>query len=149
MNSSYNILEVVPHGKPMSLLDEILSYDDSGLKARLTITEASMFSNASGVPAWVGIEYMAQAVAAFAGVCARSHEKAVKIGFLVGSRRYQSSCSEFPLGANLNVEVEEITDNDVGLRVFACKIEGDDIRVDANLNVFMPDDVDEFLEKGV
>lgn len=145
MSAPYAILDVIPHGKPMSLLDEVLSHDSMELEAGLTIREDSIFFDGQAVPSWVGIEYMGQAVAAFAGVDAREHDKPVKIGFLVSSRRYQSNCSGFPLGACLKVKVRQITDNETGLRVFECSISGDGIRVDTHLNVFMPDDIDAFL----
>lgn len=142
----YAVVDVIPHAKPMSLLDEIVSYDGAALVAGLTIRKDSIFFDGEGVPAWVGIEYMGQAVAAFAGVGARVENKPIKIGFLVSSRRYKSDCSRFPLGAYLSVKAKPITDNETGLRVFDCSITGENIDVTTNLNVFIPDDVDDFLE---
>ncbi len=145
MPSSYAILDVIPHAKPMSLLDEILNYDGAELEAGVTIRKDSLFFDGKAVPAWVGIEYMGQAVAAFAGAGAREDNKPIKIGFLVSSRRYQSNCSGFPLGSYLRVKAQPITDNETGLRVFDCSITGDDIYVSTNLNVYIPDDVEDFL----
>lgn len=146
MASPYTVVDVIPHAKPMSLLDEIVNYDGAELEAGLTIREDSIFFDGKAVPAWVGIEYMGQAVAAFAGVGARVKNKPIKIGFLVSSRRYKSNCSGFPLGAYLRVKAKPITDNETGLRVFECSISGENISVSTNLNVFIPDDVDNFLE---
>lgn len=147
MSFPYAVVDVIPHAKPMSLLDKIVSYDGAELVAGLTIREDSIFFNGSAVPAWVGIEYMGQAVAAFAGVGARVDNKPIKIGFLVSSRRYISDCSSFPLGAYLSIRAKPITDNETGLRVFDCSITGENINVTTNLNVFIPDDVDNFLER--
>lgn len=148
MSSNYSILDVVPHGPPMSLLDNIICHDRTQLTANVLIHEASQFVCDRGVPAWVGIEYMGQAVAAFAGARARDDGLPVKIGFLVSSRRYQSSVSYFPLGATLTVQAEQVTEEIVGLGVFKCAIQGPGIEVNAKLNVYMPDDVAEFLEDG-
>lgn len=143
--NQYSVLDVVPHDAPMSLLDSIASYDDEALTASVKIREDSQFIRPEGVPAWVGIEYMGQAIAAFAGVQARDKGQAVKIGFLVSSRRYKSSVSHFECGTELRIHVVQVTDNTVGLRVFQCRISGEGVDVSANLNVYMPDDVEAFL----
>lgn len=146
MAAPFAVLDVIPHAKPMALLDEIISYDGGQLVAGVTIRSDSVFFDGGAVPAWVGIEYMGQAVAAFAGAGARVDNKPIKIGFLVSSRRYTSNCGHFPLGACLRVTAKPITDNETGLRVFACTISGNNIAVSTNLNVFIPDDVESFLE---
>ena len=56
MKPDYNIINVVPHGMPMSLLDDIEDYSDTGLVAKVTIRKDSMFCESDGVPAWVGVE---------------------------------------------------------------------------------------------
>lgn len=144
MKTDYNILDVVPHGAPMSLLDSIEKYSDKGLVANVTIREDSMFCESDGVPAWVGVEFMGQAVAAYAGVGARIADQPVKIGFLVSTRRYESACSHFPVGTSLTVSVHQITDSTIGLQVFTCRITGDNIEIQANLNVFLPENVEDF-----
>lgn len=146
MKPEYNIIDVIPHGQPMSLLDSIEDYSENGLVAMVTITEDSLFCESDGVPAWVGVEYMGQAVAAYAGVSARRSNQPVKIGFLVSTRRYESPCSYFPVGTVLAVSVNQITENMTGLQVFDCKITGKDIGIQANLNVFMPENIQEFFE---
>ncbi|MDH5552320.1 MAG: hypothetical protein OEX82_03230 [Nitrosomonas sp.] len=148
MKPEYSIIDVIPHGHPMSLLDSIEDYSDNGLVAMVTITEDSLFYESKGVPAWVGVEYMGQAVAAYAGVRARKTKQPVKIGFLVSTRRYESPCSYFSVGTILSVSVSQITDNITGLQVFDCKIMGEDIAIQANLNVFMPENIQVFFEES-
>ena len=144
MKPDYNIINVVPHGMPMSLLDDIEDYSDKGLVAKVTIRKDSMFCESDGVPAWVGVEYMGQAVAAYAGVKARITNRPVKIGFLVSTRRYESPCSHFPVGTSLSVSVDQITDSTTGLQVFTCRITGKNIEIQANLNVFLPENLEDF-----
>ncbi len=146
MKPEYNMIDVVPHGMPMSLLDTIEEYSANGLVAMVTIREDSMFCESKGVPAWVGVEYMGQAVAAYAGVRARNINYPVKIGFLVSVRRYESPCSHFSVGTSLFISVRQITDSATGLQVFDCRITGDDIEIQANLNVFMPEDLERYFE---
>lgn len=138
--------QLLPHDHPMILIDDIVACREHGLTATVTIHEQSPFVESGGVPSWIGIEYMGQAIAAYAGLCARRDGVPVRIGFLVGSRRYAPGCSHFPLGATLQIAVDALTPNTSGLQVFECHISGAGIDTRANLNVFMPDDVTEFLQ---
>ena len=149
MKKNFRILDVVPHQSPMSLLDTLESYSDNTLVSSLTIKEDSLFYEELGVPAWVGLEYMGQTIAAYGGVKARNEGRPVKIGFLVSSRRYESPQSHFKLGSKLIVFVEKVINNPYGLSVFNCSITWSDFIIQANLNVFLPDKVEEFLEGAV
>lgn len=149
MKKNFRILDVVPHQTPMSLLDTVESYSDKTLVSSVTIKEDSLFYEELGVPAWVGLEYMGQSIAAFGGVEARNEGRPVKIGFLVSSRRYESPQSHFKLGSKLIVFVEKVINNPYGLSVFNCSITWSDFVIQANLNVFLPDKVEEFLEGAV
>ena len=149
MKKNFRILDVVPHQSPMSLLDTLESYSDNTLVSSLTIKEDSLFYEELGVPTWVGLEYMGQSIAAFGGVEARNKGRPVKIGFLVSSRRYESPQSHFKLGSKLIVFVEKVINNPYGLSVFNCSITWSDFIIQANLNVFLPDKVEEFLEGAI
>ena len=63
----YSVEDLVPHSGSMLLLDRVLEYGDDWLKAQITIRKDSMFCDNDSVAALVGIEYMAQTIAAFAG----------------------------------------------------------------------------------
>ncbi|CAA0091638.1 Uncharacterised protein [Zhongshania aliphaticivorans] len=139
------IAPFIPHDGAMSLLDTIISQRPNGITAQVRINEDALFAETEGVPSWVGIEYMGQAIAAYAGLKARTSGGAVKIGFLVSTRRYEPMCSHFPLGSLLDVSVEAVTDGNTGLQIFQCQITGHNISVQSNLNVFMPDNVDQFM----
>lgn len=145
MKPEYTIIDVIPHGQSMSLLDMIEDYSEQALIAVVTVREDSLFCESKGVPAWVGVEYMGQAVAAYAGVRARLAQQPVKIGFLVSTRRYESPCGYFPIGTMLTISVRQITENIMGLQVFDCKITGKNIEIQANLNVFMPENLATFF----
>ena len=118
------------------------------MDAEVGIAEDSLFADKRGVPSWVGIEYMAQAIAAYGGLLERNKGKEPKIGFLLGSRNYACDVDYFTIGKNLSIRVtrELIADN--GLNVFACELDGDGLHAQAVVNVFQPDDVERFLEEG-
>ena len=100
-----------------------------------------------GVPAYVGIEYMAQAVACWAGCQARMRGLPPPLGFLLGTRRYASHVPMFTCGHVLRVEARRELMGDNGLGVFACRIlQGDMELAAANISVFEPPDAAAYLE---
>jgi predicted hotdog family 3-hydroxylacyl-ACP dehydratase len=142
------VQDLLPHGDPMVLLAQIEAFGDHSLEASLTVTRDSLFAEDEGVPTWVGLEYMGQAIAAFAGLSARRDNQPVRIGFLVSTRRYEPRQAWFPPGSHLTVAVQATTFNTTGLRVFEGTISsaGTTI-VTANLNVYMPEDTAAFMEE--
>ncbi|WP_203143240.1 ApeP family dehydratase [Marinobacter mangrovi] len=146
MKPTFDVAEVVPQSATMSLLTHITDYGDDHVRTAVTIGPDSLFCDRQGVPAWVGLEYMAQSIGAFAGIHERLNGQAPQIGFLVGSRRYQCNQPVFPVGTKLEITAERSYQADNGLGVFNCTIEGDGILATAALNVYQPDDVDAFLQ---
>ncbi len=146
MKSEYSVTELVPHSGKMSLLDNIIEYRDVWLRAEVCITADSMFADERGVPAWIGLEYMAQAVAAFSGWQERLKGGSPKLGFLLGTRKYLCSTDYFSVGTTLTVTVQLEMEAANGLNVFQCVLQGEGVDASANLNVFQPDDPVKFLQ---
>jgi predicted hotdog family 3-hydroxylacyl-ACP dehydratase len=150
------IAELVPHDGDMVFLDRVVAAAQSTLTAEVRITERSaLFDGAAGgVGAWAGIEYMAQAIAAHAGWLARQRGEAVKVGFLLGSRRYQCNVAQFDLGSVLHVHVQHALQGENGLAAFECRI--DNVSEDgagsqlagATITVYQPDNLQEFLQRS-
>jgi predicted hotdog family 3-hydroxylacyl-ACP dehydratase len=132
------IVELLPMKPPMVFLDRVLSYDDPRLVTGLEVRPGIPFFETDGVPAWVGIEYMAQSVAAHAGVKARLRGEPPLIGFLLGTRAYKCDVSQFTEGENLKINVEPLFSEE-GLGAFACSIETDRPLASATVNVYQPD----------
>lgn len=146
MKSEYSVAELVPHSGKMSLLDNIVEYRDGWLRAEVSITADSMFADKQGVPAWIGLEYMAQAVGAYAGWQERLKGGPPKLGFLLGTRKYLCSTDYFAIGTKLIVIVQLEMEAANGLNVFQCVLQGEGVDASANLNVFQPDDPDKFIQ---
>jgi predicted hotdog family 3-hydroxylacyl-ACP dehydratase len=145
-----DIRSLVPHAGPMVLLDRVLAVDADSLCAEVTIRPDSLFCGVNGVGAWVGIEYMAQAIAAHSGYAALQRGEPVKIGFLLGARRYACTWQAFPVGAVLRVQIRCLLFADNGLASFECRIDEEDETVaSAAVSVFLPANVDEFLNRSV
>lgn len=142
-----DIRQFVPHAGLMCLLDGILAQGDTWLEAEVLIRPDSLFCDGENVGAWVGIEYMAQAIGAFGGVRARRQNQAVKIGFLVGTRKYESSWPQFPVGSRLLVRVDQEYEADNGLSVFQCRLSCDEVSIaSASITVFQPANPEQYLK---
>lgn len=130
----------------MLLLDRIVSVNEERAVAEAKLRPDGLFVRGNAVPAWVGVEYMAQTVAAWAGARARRAGGAVKIGFLLGSRRYEASRSDFPVGVCLRIEAECELVSETGLGLFSCRIliDGEPV-ASAQLSVVEPPDGAAFL----
>jgi predicted hotdog family 3-hydroxylacyl-ACP dehydratase len=146
-----DIRKLVPHSGQMVLLDRAISADTDDFCAEVRIHAGSMLADEHGVGAWVGIEYMAQAIAAHAGWLALQRGDEVKVGFLLGSRKYEAQVSQFALGDVLRVHVHRVLQAENGLGAFECRIDivdGASAVATATVTVFQPDNVNQFLKDG-
>ena len=131
--------EWVPHRGAMSLLDAVEQVTDQGIVARVGVSADGLFAGAGGMPAWVGIEYMAQAVAAWSGARARTAGGSPRIGYLLGSRRYEAHVPVFPVGADLRISAECELIGENGLGMFSCRITQDGrLLASGRLSVYEP-----------
>ena len=129
----------VPHRGAMSLLETVEHCDDQSIVARVRVPADGLFADAGGVPSWVGIEYMAQAVAAWSGARARGGGESPRIGYLLGSRRYEATVAAFEAGAELQVFAQCELMGGNGLGMFDCRIERDGrVLASGRLSVFEP-----------
>jgi len=147
--TKYNVDELVPHSGKMSLLSSIVEYGEGWLHAEVQITSESTFAGDGGVPSWIGLEYMAQAISAYAGLQQRLNGGTPKIGFLLGSRKYLCNTDYFVLNQTLLVKVhlEMLAEN--GLEVFNCELQGEGVNASAIVNVYQPEDAEKFLRNTI
>ncbi|MEE3923066.1 hotdog family protein [Pseudomonas viridiflava] len=143
------LAELIPHAGDMILIDQVLAFDEEQIQTCLTVRAGGLFNEADGsLPAWVGVELMAQSVAAFAGCQARSKGDAVKLGFLLGSRKFECNVAHFPAGSELNIHAVRSLQDDSGMGVFECTLTGPDINAFARLNVYCPPNTADYLAEG-
>lgn len=103
------VAAVLPHAHPMILIDTVTPLSPAATRSSVRVGEDSPFFEAPhGVPAYVGLEYIAQTVAAHGGLRARAAGEPVQIGFLLGTRRYDCATAYFPLGACLAIDVQSV-----------------------------------------
>lgn len=144
----HNVADYLPHSAPMIFIDKIIEYQSDTLLSEINITPQSpYFDDAlAGVPNYVGIEYMAQSIAALAGIEAKERNDIIRIGFLLGSRKLQLHVPHYKLGGTYHTRVSRLYQEDTGLAVFECQIlEQDNIIAQANVNVFQPQDAHTYI----
>ncbi len=131
----------------MILLDELVSYDETQAVAVTTIGEASLFLEPDGVPAHIGLEYMAQTCGAHAGALAQDQGAPVKIGFLLGTRQYRAHMPHFRRGDRLLVSVTAVY-RDAVMGAFDCRIEIEGVlAAEARLTVHQPNQVQPLVQE--
>lgn len=135
--SEIPIGELLPHGPEMTVIDRLVEYTAERSIATATVTQSNPFFASSAVPAWLGIEYMAQTIAAHAGFEGRLRGERPAIGFLLGTRAYESEVGEFPLGTELTVTVEPVV-MEGRLAAFKCSIATDRVVATAMVNTYQP-----------
>jgi predicted hotdog family 3-hydroxylacyl-ACP dehydratase len=102
---------IVPHKGKMLLLSRIISYDlkEQSLCAEYDITEDCIFYNPviEGVPAWVGFEFIAQAIAALSGIRGQRQDEEPKIGYILSVSSMQIDIQFFQAGDTVQINVKE------------------------------------------
>lgn len=144
------IRALLPHAGPMVLLDRLVAADAESIIAEVLIRPNSLFCRADGVGAWVGMEYMAQAIGAYSGYKASLRGEPVRLGYLLGTRRYEARCPSFAVGALLRIHVRRVFQSENGLGSFECRIDGDgELLASASLTVYQPKDDDDIAAPGL
>ena len=138
-------------GCPIILIDSIVSHQSDSLITQTQISPQSAYFDETlqGVPNYVGIEYMAQSIAALAGVEALLQGQPIKVGFLLGSRKLQMHQQLFTLGQTYRTHVTRLYQEESGLAVFDCQIfHQDRLMAQANVNVFQPADSQAYVNES-
>jgi len=141
------IEELLPHRGAMLLLDRVFSDNEESIVAEATVPEAAWYlDEQGGMPAWIGIELMAQAVAAHAGLRGRLSGKPPRRGVLLGCRAYRAQAPRAAAGALLKVSATATLVDETGLGAYECRIESGAAELaTATLKVFEPDDFEAFM----
>ena len=105
MNQAFPpIRELLPHRGTAILIDEVLSESaDSVCVAANIRRNHPYFMEGRGVPGWVAIELMAQAIAAHAGLVNRRANTGPRIGMLLGVRSFRTETRYFHEGQRLEI----------------------------------------------
>ena len=132
----------------MLLLDRVLEFAGETAVAEYTPRREAWYADEAGaMPAWMGIELMAQTAAAHVAMQSGEHGLPPKMGALLGTRRYESAVSGFAAGLALRVRATLLLRDTSGLGAYDCAIErGGATLATATLKVFEAEDFESFVE---
>jgi len=145
------IEDILPHRGNMLFINRLIDFTSESTVAVYAPESKAWYANHEGnMPAWIGIELMAQTVAAHVGIHKRREGLPQKNGVLVGTRSYQAMTPHFVAGKSLKIQVTVIYQDISGLGAYDCTIADDNlILATATLKVFEPDDFQTFLEGSI
>lgn len=113
----------LPHRGPAVLLDEIRSVDADRCVAVHRVKAGDRCLAADGsLPAWVGLELMALTAAAYSGHRNLLAGRAVRVGYLLGTRAFTALEPGFPPGTELEIEARVRFLDESGPSAFDCEI---------------------------
>lgn len=130
--------EILPHGPAAVFIERVLERTEADIVCEVVPgTQDGDYAEDGVIPAELGIEYMAQAVAAYAGLSA-SVERRREVGYIIAVRSLQIRTPGFALGQPLIVRATREW-GESHLARFAATIERDgELLVSAFLSVFRP-----------
>lgn len=129
--NNLQLSHLLPHRKPMLLLDRLLSISATSAAAEVDIHESCAFAeDKRGVPAWIGLEYMGQTAAMIGGyqaiVAAQQYAAAEpRLGYLIGTRRFSTRSDVFEFGTVLRISCEQEAVMGESLAKYRCRITRD------------------------
>lgn len=142
----YEIESLLPHARPMILLDRVVARLPDGIVTDLQIRpDAPFFQQGRGIPVHVALEWMAQTCGAHVGAMAIESGAPVRIGLLLGTRDFNSRVDWFTPGQNVLITAKLIY-HEGETAVFDCGVSlGEEIVAMAKLTVYQPSDMADMM----
>jgi predicted hotdog family 3-hydroxylacyl-ACP dehydratase len=137
------VADLVPQSGRMLLLDRVLAHDAERTVCLVKVDASDLFRDRDGgVPAWVGLEYMAQCIAAHGGLRERQRGGIVKPGLFLGTRRLELWTAGFAPGEVLRASARHVRGKGRFL-TFACALRREEdagVLAEGELNVYILDE---------
>ncbi len=141
--SSCRLDDLLPHRPPMTLIDEVLSFDPEARTLAAAVVARPAWNES-----WAAIEFMAQTAAALAGASDRQagREGPPRPGFLLGTRRLELDLPRFETG-RLYVATATCVFEDAESASFECAVsDGGRVVARAVLNAYRPENIETFMK---
>ena len=128
--------ELLPHRPPLLLIATLEEATDESCITHVHVDPGAWYAGPDGaMPAWFGLELMAQSAAALGGFRNKSTNKPGS-AYLLGTRRYECTTPIFPGDAVLEVEAKLDYADVFGQSAFICEIRlGETVVASATLRV--------------
>ena len=141
LQTKQTIEKYVPHSNEMLLIDRVLDFGPEHIVTETDVGPHLPCFSKGAIPAYLGLEIMAQSIAVWSGMDRDTPGPDQPIGFLLGTRKYECSVREFANGVTLQIQARQIIQSE-GLASFKCKLSQVDSDRDqnelatANVNVY-------------
>lgn len=144
--------DLLPHRGTMLLLDRVEHVDAQHAVAMVDVASPARAkawyqdgADAPGtMPAWIGIELMAQAIALHVGWVKAQQQLPPQMGVLLGTRAYRAHVPAFSGELQVRAELEFL--DATGLGAYSCSIlQHGHAVAQASVKVYEPDDFQAFL----
>ncbi|MFN2644711.1 MAG: beta-hydroxyacyl-ACP dehydratase [Burkholderiales bacterium] len=148
-SSAPPVEEILPHRGGMLLIERVLGWDAEHAAVAATPRGDAWYAERGAMPSWIGIELMAQAIAAHVGLVARTRGEPPRRGVLLGTRQFRSSETHFAAGVQLHVMARVSYRDESGLASYDAIIERAGTQIaTANVTVYEPPDFEAFLTRS-
>lgn len=109
--------DYLPHRAPMLLLDRVIQVTEDSVICAVSINASGVlapFLTPQGeLPAWFGVEIMAQTVGVWSGYHARQRgDSDIRPGMLLGGRGYRANHPTFASNSTLHIEMRLLMRDD-------------------------------------
>ncbi|MDU6431740.1 MAG: hotdog family protein [Pantoea sp.] len=145
MSKALSARDYLPHRTPMVLVDHVIAVDDESVHCQVSTAPDGVlapFLNAQGeLPAWFGVEIMAQTVGVWSGWHARrAGAQQIQPGMLLGGRNWRAAAATFPGAITLDITLRLLMRDD-RMGSFEGEIRyGDRVLASGRLNTYQPDE---------
>lgn len=145
--ANYDLEKILPHNHPMILIDDILNVDlkNETLSTLFIVTKDKLFFDKEnqGIQSSAALELMAQTIGCYAYF--KNAKKEPQMGFLLGSRLFETSIDYFKPGEIYIITVKAIFyDNNICAFDCIIKRKSDNEEIaNATVNVYQNDDIKE------
>ncbi len=145
MTNNQCAADFLPHDTPMVLIDQLIAVSDDSVHCRVSTAPHGVlapFLTAQGtLPAWFGVEIMAQTVGVWSGWQAiRNGATHIQPGMLLGGRGWHAQQPTFPANATLDISMRLLMRDD-RMGSFEGEIHhGDLLLASGRLNTYQPDE---------
>lgn len=136
----------LPHRSPMLLLESVIAITDDSAHCQTGVNTGGVlapFLSAKGeLPAWYGVELMAQTIGVWSGWHQlQGGENGIALGLLLGVREYHCPYPVFPAAALLDIKISLLI-RDTQFGSFEAEILYADQRLaQGRINTYQPDRV--------
>ncbi len=114
--------ELLLHREPMLLIDRLVDIGADFVSCEWRAGSSAFAEPDGRIPAYTGIETMAQCIGVHAGARARVRGLGPPLGYLLGTRHFSTSIAYFEPGVSYTATCTELVRDSQGMGSFACEI---------------------------